>query len=84
MRAQRMGAIYTLDERAAVRASHENPSLGRLYNEFLGEPGGALARELLHTSYEDRSRNTVPPSSAWEHAALPGPPAQQRGGQRPS
>jgi iron only hydrogenase large subunit-like protein len=32
------------------RKSHENPSIIKLYEEFLGEPG-SQAHELLHTEY---------------------------------
>ena len=66
---KRMGAIYSLDERAAVRASHENASLRALYEQFLGQPGGQLSRELLHTTYSDRSHDTVPQYSVAERPA---------------
>jgi NADH-quinone oxidoreductase subunit G len=47
----RMKALYQIDGGKAVRKSHENPSIIRLYEEFLGEPGSHKAHELLHTSY---------------------------------
>jgi hypothetical protein len=37
--------------------------------EFLGEPNGPLAHELLHTTYTDRSRTSLPAGTAWEHTA---------------
>ena len=37
-----------------VRLSHENKEIQALYKEFLGEPGGHKAHELLHTSYTKR------------------------------
>jgi len=37
-----------------VRLSHENKEIQTLYKEFLGEPGGHKAHELLHTSYTKR------------------------------
>jgi NADP-reducing hydrogenase subunit HndD len=46
-----MKAIYTEDEGKKLRKSHENPSILKLYAEFLGEPGGHKAHELLHTEY---------------------------------
>ena len=39
----------------ALRKSHENPVIQELYKEFLGEPGGHKAHELLHTHYVKRS-----------------------------
>ena len=39
-----------------LRKSHENPLIQKAYEEFLGEPGGHKAHELLHTTYVPRSR----------------------------
>jgi NADH-quinone oxidoreductase subunit G/NADP-reducing hydrogenase subunit HndD len=50
----RMQALYAIDRDAAVRASHENPAIQRLYAEFLGKPLSDRSRELLHTRYETR------------------------------
>ena len=49
--ASRAAAIYSEDERKTIRKSHENPSIIRLYREFLGEPGSHKAHSLLHTEY---------------------------------
>ncbi|MBA4251286.1 MAG: ferredoxin, partial [Chlorobiaceae bacterium] len=51
---KRIEALYTLDENSKTRRSHENKSINKLYKEFLGEPNGHLAHELLHTEYYDR------------------------------
>jgi NADH-quinone oxidoreductase subunit G len=48
-------ALYDEDFAKARRRSHENPSIQRLYAEFLGEPGGERAHELLHTHYTARA-----------------------------
>ena len=50
----RAGALYTEDESKALRRSHENPQVLKLYEEFLGEPYSELAHELLHTHYHER------------------------------
>ncbi len=50
----RMQALYGIDRDAQLRTSHSNPSIKRIYSEFLGEPGGHLSHELLHTSYTER------------------------------
>jgi NADP-reducing hydrogenase subunit HndD len=50
----RMAAIYCEDAGKAIRKSHENPDVQKLYEEFLGEPLSHRAHELLHTNYFDR------------------------------
>jgi NADH-quinone oxidoreductase subunit G len=51
----RMQAIYDEDERQVVRKSHENPSIKKLYADFLGKPGSTKAHEILHTHYFKKS-----------------------------
>ena len=51
---RRMRALYELDGGGALRVSHANPSIQRLYREFLGEPLGHKSHELLHTAYAER------------------------------
>ena len=50
----RMQALYTIDSEEALRTSHNNQSLKRLYDEFLGEPLGPISHKLLHTHYARR------------------------------
>jgi len=57
--ARRAQALYDIDQTKTLRRSHENPAIKELYREFLGEPGGALAHELLHTSYAPKSPRGV-------------------------
>ena len=52
---KRMQAIYSLDEKATIRRSHENPSIQQLYREFLEHPLGHKSHHLLHTHYENRT-----------------------------
>jgi NADP-reducing hydrogenase subunit HndD len=56
---RRAAAIYTEDERKTIRKSHENPSIIRLYSEFLGEPGSNKAHCLLHTHYFPKSNEVT-------------------------
>jgi NADP-reducing hydrogenase subunit HndD len=56
VRRARIAAIYEEDETRPLRKSHENPSIARIYGEFLGKPLGHRSHELLHTHYEKRSR----------------------------
>jgi NADH-quinone oxidoreductase subunit G/NADP-reducing hydrogenase subunit HndD len=51
----RMKALYTVDQTATLRCSHENPQLQALYRDYLGEPMGEKSHHLLHTQYTDRS-----------------------------
>ena len=55
IRLKRMQAIYREDEGKALRKSHENKDVQKLYKEFLGEPLGHLSHELLHTTYTKRN-----------------------------
>ena len=52
---KRMAAIYKIDRQLAKRCSHHNESVQKLYKEFLGEPNGHIAHELLHTHYVNRA-----------------------------
>ncbi len=50
----RTEALYSIDADKEVRRSHMNPSIQKLYEDFLIEPGSKFAHELLHTSYQPR------------------------------
>ena len=52
----RAKALYSEDAAKAIRKSHENPSIQKLYAEFLGEPNSHKAHELLHTHYTARPK----------------------------
>ena len=52
----RAKAIYQEDRSKPLRKSHENPAVIALYKDFLGEPYGEKAHELLHTSYTQRKK----------------------------
>lgn len=47
-------ALYTIDKNKKMRRSHENPVAQQIYRDFLGDIGGTLAHELLHTHYHAR------------------------------
>ncbi len=53
---KRQMAIYKEDKNKAIRKSHENPYIIKLYEEFLGKPMSDKAHHLLHTSYFDRKK----------------------------
>lgn len=56
VRSLRARALYTQDAGMTYRRSHENPIVQQVYKEYLGEPGGHRAHELLHTIYIPQKR----------------------------
>lgn len=55
IRKKRAEAIYAEDMSMAVRKSHENPEIIKIYKEFLKEPLGEVSHKLLHTTYKKRN-----------------------------
>jgi len=53
-RTLRMEGIYKSDKKMNLRKSHENPYIKALYKDYLGEPNGHKAHEILHTKYKAR------------------------------
>lgn len=56
VRIKRMKNLYDEDESKTIRKSHENPYITLFYKEYLGEPNGHTAHELLHTHYVKRGK----------------------------
>ncbi len=52
-REKRAKVLYSEDEKQVVRQSHNNKQIQELYKNYLGEPNGHKAHELLHTTYND-------------------------------
>ena len=52
-RQQRSDVLYGLDKRNVYRFSHENPSVTKIYEEFLKEPLSEKSHHLLHTNHKD-------------------------------
>lgn len=52
----RASALYGVDKAKTIRKSHENPEVIKFYDEFMGEPYGEKAHELLHTHYVKRRK----------------------------
>ena len=53
---KRAAALYSEDERQALRQSHNNSQVQELYAKYLGKPNSHRAHELLHTTYKARVR----------------------------
>ncbi len=54
LRSKRAAGLYQDDQAGLWRCAHENPYVQKLYEDFLGEPLGEKAEQLLHTSYRSR------------------------------
>ena len=54
----RAAALYNEDAGKPIRKSHENLSIKAAYDQYLGEPNGHRAHELLHTTYTVRQKYT--------------------------
>lgn len=50
----RMKALYEIDDNSDIRFSHQNKSIQKLYNNYLGKPLGEKSHKLLHTNYQKR------------------------------
>ena len=59
VRVARAKGLYKEDEGMTHRESHNNPSITKLYKDYLGKPNSAKARKLLHTSYIARPMKIV-------------------------
>ena len=55
-KAKRAAALYQEDESKPLRASHKNPQIIALYEQYLGEPNSHKAHDLLHTRYAAKER----------------------------
>ncbi len=55
VRKMRTCGLYKDDEASALRRSHENPSVIKLYEEFLEKPLSHKAHKTLHTAYKRQS-----------------------------
>ncbi len=51
VRKARMEGLYKDDREKALRCSHQNPQIKKIYDDFLGEPCSEKAHHLLHTHY---------------------------------
>jgi NADH-quinone oxidoreductase subunit G len=54
IRKQRAAGLYKDDEQHALRCSHKNPDITKIYDEFLGKPLSEKSHKLLHTHYKAR------------------------------
>ncbi|MBQ8460136.1 iron hydrogenase small subunit [bacterium] len=54
IKSERAKGLYKEDTELPVRKSHMNPSIQKLYQEYLEHPNSHKAHEILHTTYRDK------------------------------
>ena len=54
IKAERAQGLYKEDSELPLRKSHINPSIKKLYDEYLEKPNSHKAHEILHTIYKDK------------------------------
>ena len=57
---ERAEVLYGLDRISDIRFSHENPSVIRCYEDYLGRPLSSRSHELLHTDQSRWELNIIP------------------------
>lgn len=54
IKAERAQGLYKEDNELPFRKSHTNPSIQKLYSEYLEHPNSHKAHEILHTTYQNK------------------------------
>ncbi len=54
IKGERAEGLYKEDSELPLRKSHKNPSIQKLYQEYLEQPNSHKAHEILHTIYSDK------------------------------
>lgn len=53
---KRRDGLRSEDRRKELRCSQDNPSVQKIYTDYLGEPGSKKAHHLLHTNFYPREK----------------------------
>ena len=59
LKEKRAEVLYKADSNKPLRKSHANPSLNKIYEEYFIECGSEKTHEVLHTTYQDRSKRRI-------------------------
>ncbi|MCL2621636.1 MAG: iron hydrogenase small subunit, partial [Firmicutes bacterium] len=51
---KRAETLYHMDQYCELRRSHTNPTVLKIYDEYLGGPNSKKAHQLFHTTYKKR------------------------------
>jgi NADH-quinone oxidoreductase subunit G len=54
IKGERADGLYKEDKELPIRKSHMNPSIQKLYKEYLEQPNSHKAHEILHTVYQNK------------------------------
>jgi iron-only hydrogenase group A len=57
IRAKRAAGLYTIDEKKTLRLAHQNPTVKKLYEEFLAQPENA--HKICHTHFLKKKREVL-------------------------
>lgn len=55
----RADSIYSIDEKSVIRKSHQNPTIKKIYDEFLEKPGSKVSHKYLHTKYTKEAKYNI-------------------------
>jgi NADH-quinone oxidoreductase subunit G len=58
-REERIHTLYAEDAACALRKSHENPEVKKLYEDYLQAPLGEKSHKYLHTQYHDNEKGFI-------------------------
>ncbi len=58
IKGERAQGLYKEDAELPIRKSHMNPSIQKLYQEYLEHPGSHKSHEILHTHYVNRFKGS--------------------------
>ena len=50
--AERAASLYSLDQKNALRFSHENPAILAAYENYFEKPLSPVSHHLLHTDHD--------------------------------
>ena len=56
---KRREALFLYDKQHKFRAAHLNDAVKQLYNEFFGQIGSEKAHQIMHTNYQDRTKESA-------------------------
>lgn len=59
VRKLRAECLYNIDEKSAIRKSHQSPVMKEIYETYLEKPGSYRAHKLLHTTYSKKEKYNI-------------------------
>lgn len=59
VRHRRSESMYKIDEKSEIRKSQDNPVMRKIYEEYIGVPGGENSHKFLHTHYQGKNKYRI-------------------------